>query len=364
MTNETYTESPILTPDVIVAKAAQWRAANLPAPIQTGRRALEYRAMAAERMPYLYRKASQQAIFFEDLVRDTIAQIFEAKYPPTRWASGELISLDRGGSPGAESFSWMSMDRSGHEPISALNSEDGKDIKSVEIIGNRQIQNIHDFSRSFRWTVHELEKAEFQGLFSLVERKAMATRRQLDRDLESFIAVGVPGLGWPSVYRIPGQQTLTLPDGSDPWNDPAKTTVDMYNDFVHFIHQATVIATEGVEQPDTVIFGRRVWELVLRMVTGTEQASAADNRVLIERLRDTFPQITLWTWDRHLDGDSIFIYNRQPLNLSAWLPLSMQMRPPQEDALAFKVIIRNRFGGVWTEYPRSTAIVDGLMPEA
>jgi hypothetical protein len=319
-------------------------------PLAQGRAAQNYAAMAgypSER----YASMGATGIFLEDLVRDTIAQVFRIKLPATRFASGELVTI-LSGARGAQALRWIELGQSGNDAESGIVPETSKDIRSVTLSSAQHLQGIETVMRSFEYTIQDLDTAAMQGLWNLVTEKANAVRRQLDLDFDSYIADGVPKVGWPSIFAIPGRLKVKKVNGA--WTNSA-TTYDKFQGDISAALAAQFSATNGIEQPDTVLFAKNLWFALKRPAFPTYSADP-----MLEVLQEAFPEIPNWTWERHLPDGAMFLYRNSPDAVAAFAPVRFEFLPPQAEAAMFKTIVRNRFGGCFSPYPASMIYMDGL----
>jgi hypothetical protein len=333
-----------LTPDSVVEAAHAWRVAHGRGPILQGRAADAYRACSAFKGA-----AASSSIFVEDLVRDTIAGLFAHKYPAARFASGELITIVTQGDRGQLAFGWHELDRTGVNAASGIVSESGDNVKGIGLRGAQKIQPVHTVARSFDYTMIDLDASAMQGAFDLVAEKARAVREQLDEDFDSYIADGVPGAGWPSLYAYPGGMSVAATVGTWATADSAEIVAD-----VGAAIDAQLNLTTGVEQSDTVLFARQQWTL-LRQPYGPE-----GTRSRLDLLRSTYPEIARWDWERHLPSGKAFFYRNDPTKVAVRAPVRFEFLPPEVTAMAFRVIVRNRFGGCYSPAPRSMVMLTGL----
>jgi hypothetical protein len=289
------------------------------------------------------------SVFFEDLVRETIAQMIVHQYPETKFASGELITIVGGGNRGAAAFGWSEMDRTGLDAASGIVSEQSDDIKSVTLSAQQKIQAIATVARAFDWTILDVDMAAMQGAFDLIGNKARATREQLDQDFDNYIANGVTGV-WPSIYAYPKSlQSVAALTGT--WS--GATLANIVKDVLHAL-DVYRDATGGLYTPDTGILSTNLWSIV-RQPYGNEGA-----RTMLEILRQSAPEITKWTWERNLAAGKMFLYRNSPDYVAARAPVRFEFLPPEVSAMKFRTIVRNRFAGVYSMRPESMLMMTGL----
>jgi hypothetical protein len=338
-----YEEPSNMTPDGVVTAARAWRVAQGRGPVLQGREGERFRAMS------LFRNAGgSSSIFVEDLVRETIAALLVHQYAATKFASGELITIQGGGNRGALSFGWNELDRTGLDPSSGLVSEQSDKIQSIDLTGKQRVQGIATVARAFDWTILDLDTAAMQGAFELVGMKARMTREQLDQDFDSYIAEGVTGV-WPSFYDYPGALKATPITGT--WS--GATLANIIKDILHALDVYRQ-SNGGLFMPDTLVLASNLWKIV-RQPYGNEGA-----RMMLEVLRAAVPELTTITWERHLADGTAFFYRNSPDYVAAKRPVAFEFLPPEVSAMKFRVICRNRFAGVYSMRPESMLKMAGL----
>lgn len=349
-----YQEPYVLTPDAIVVAAREWRTLHGRGPVLQGRAAAEYREMAGKQF---YQTFSPSPIFAEDLVRDTIAEVFRYEYPATKLASGELISIQVQGHRGQTSFGWNTLNRTGNDVGSAIVSEQANDVRSVTIVGEQQTQQVATLARAFDWTIQDFDAAEMQGAFDLVQEKARATREQLDTDFDDLIADGRASSDgstviWPGLFQYPGRLTATRVNGD--WDNPSTTPLEKIADVAEGWRTAFT-STQGVMLPDTVLFSLDLWPR-LREPLDVEFAHAST----LDLLKRTYPEITRWDFERHLPSGSMFMYQNKSHRVAVRAPVRWEFLPPEARGMSFRTIVRNRFGGVYSPHPTSMLLMTSL----
>ena len=319
------------------------------------RLSLDKVASYAADMQFL-RGDTQLGPFAARLVRATLKEFFRQTFEELKWVNG-LIPLDSSAPRGALSVDWF--DRGQVEPDgNGIVSDDGDDIGFSDITLDVENNRAATVGAGFQYTIQEMEMAQLQGMFSIVQEKAIAAREHMDRSIDRLIRDGTSSL-YPSVYRFPGITVFPAITGS--WL--TATSEEIKADFDRAVSLMRT-GTNGVEMPDTALFPLPIWERIR-----TLQNSVDDRTKVLRVLMDTHPFIRRWDWDIGASGkadvgsttpNSVLIYRNRPDKLRALWPGQLDIRPPQEKNLAFRVLMRRRYAGLAIPRRKSILRLDGV----
>lgn len=302
----------------------------------------------------MFRADDNAAIYARHLVTATLQELFRFEYRKTKWASGELISIATNIDAGAREVSWMEIGNTGAADIVADNAND---IPTADLEGDLSINRAYTVATAIQYSTQDVRQSRMQGLFDIAAEKAMAAREAHDRKIDQLIRLGDATKGLVGVIDVSGSFHVTATTGA--WGSTA-TAAQINSDF-QVAWDAVFNGTEGVEEPDTAVFPSTVWGRLNSL-----QNSLASDKTVLQFLKESHPNITLWTYDAGLNtagdagGAAMMLYSRDRTRLRAMMPMSMRPLPLEQHGLVFKMVFESRYAGLAVPRPLSIAKISGV----
>ena len=299
----------------------------------------------------------QQALFVRNLVIQTLTEIERHEFSEAKWVNGGLITVRSEVNEGASEYGWYEQGIVAKNTPSLI-ADDADDLPLVDLTGAYNLGRTAGFGAAFRYTTQDVRKAQFMGTFDLVSDKASAVREKLDRDVNSFIAIGDTQAGFDGISNAKGIIVDTHVGTS--W---ATATGDEISGFFRAMWDALTVPTGGVEIPNTFVTTQ---SLFTKLQTTTYN-SAAGTEMILDVLKKSFPQITMWDWtEENLtfgEGGTPanMLYNRDPKKVRGEMPLEPVSLPEEQHGRKFKVETEGRWGGLIVKRPASILRVDGIV---
>jgi|GEM_PF-3452433 len=302
----------------------------------------------------MFRADVSTGVFAEQLVRYTLQEVFRFEYAETKFASGELLTIDTGVSEGAKEYSYLELDHSGRAEIVADNATD---LPLADISGRNNIRAIKTLGVAVTYSTQDVRTAQLQGRFDIATEKAQSAREAMDRLIDDLMRTGDGAAGLEGFTNHSGINVLQAPTGT--W--ATATSAQIVDDF-NFAANASLIETDGVESPDSAIFPVEQWTRISTLPFDP----AGGTTTVLEYLQKAHPQINLWTWDYGLSTvgagatPSVMVYNRDRTKVRGVVPMLMRALPAEQHMLNFKLGFETRYGGIIAPKPRSIVRLDGV----
>jgi len=303
-------------------------------------------------LPY-FRADDNAALYARHLVTATLQELFRFEYRKMKWASGELISISTNIDAGAREVSWMEIGNTGTADIVADNAND---IPTADVEGDLSINKAYTIATAIQYSTQDIRQSRMQGLFDIATEKAVAAREAHDRKLDELIRLGDVPRAITGIVDVSGSYHVTATTGT--WT--SATAAQINADF-QTAWDTVYSGTSGVEEPNTVVFPSTVWG----RITSLQNSTASDATVL-DFMKKSHPNITLWTVDAGLDtaGDSadacVMIYDRDRTRVRAMMPMALKPLPLEQHGLTFKMVFESRYAGLAVPRPMSICKLSGV----
>ena len=308
---------------------------------------------SVQHLPML-RADDNAAIYARHLVTATLQELFRFEYRRTKWASGELLSFATNIDPGAREVSWMEMGNTGTADIVA---DSANDIPTADIEGQLNINRAYTIATAIQFSTQDIRASRMQGLFDIASEKAQAAREAHDRKLDELVRLGDVSKGITGITDVSGSFHVTATTGA--WGTSA-SAAQIQADF-QVAWDAIYNGTEGVEEPDTCVLPSTVWGRLNSL-----QNSVASDATVLDFLKRSHPNITLWTPDAGLNtagdaGDAaVMLYSRDRTRVRGLMPLALRPLPLEQHGLVAKMVFESRYAGLAVPRPKSIAKISGV----
>lgn len=292
-----------------------------------------------------------QSIWVETLLVHTLSTLFRYRYPATPWSTGDLISIDTSPPPGALGVQWTMLGEVGLFDSVADNADD---LPLIDLQGSTQYNKAFTVGGAITYSEQDLQASEMQGLFNIANEKGQAARQAYDRTLDNYIRIGSSKNSTLGVTNMAGRKDLAA---TGVWS--GLTPSQICNEVVRMFDEI-FDGTGGVFTPDTVVFPTTVRAIFKR------QNSVAANTSIEGFLKETYPEITKWVYDRGMNTAgrggtaAAVMYVRDPMVLRALLPEFVRPLQPQQRNLATVINFKSRYAGVACTNPGTVCTLFGI----
>jgi hypothetical protein len=294
---------------------------------------------------------ANQSIFMENLLTETLRQLYLKRYPETPWGDGKLIDIDTSANPGANGVQWEMI---GDVGLFKTVADDADDIPQIDVEGSTSYNKAITIAGAIRYSEQQLQAAEMQGMFNVASIKADAAKRAYVRTLNNYIRSGSAADSIAGMTNLPGRKNLV---STGAWS--GLTPAQIQADFVRAF-DAIWDGTGGTFVPDTVVFPSSVRGRLL------QQNSVATNDNILNWMKQNYDMITMWEFDYGMNTsgtgstDAMIMYVRDPLICGAIVPEYMRPLPVQPKGLSFEMPFKSRFAGIRNTNPGTVATLYGL----
>lgn len=298
---------------------------------------------------------ASELIFFQRQLEQVKTRTYDKKYPMLK--ARNLISPDFSTNAGAKSITYRSYSQFG---VAKVIANYAKDLPRAGVKGEEFTSPVKELGASYGYSWKDVQSAAMANV-NLVDREAMAAKRAIMQKENSIAWLG------DTEHNIPGFLTnANLPtaaaaaDGTGASSLWSTKTVDQIvrdiDDMIHGVSQNT----NGVEQPNTVLIAHNRWPSM------TKRLSGGNDKTVLQFLKETFPEITVWDWLVELNtagtGSTAMAlaYNRDPEYVEMQVPQDFLQLPVQEEGLEYQVPCVASTGGTILYYPLSANSIYGI----
>jgi len=300
---------------------------------------------------------SNGAVFIKALLISFTKELFRFEHEQTKFASGELITIDTSDNPGSDSVGYATVESVGDADIVA---PDATEIPSADVRSGFKIIKAETVATSFHFSTQDLRQASMQGNLDIAGEKARSARRAFDVRLDALIRNGVPALGMQGILNLSDSKMETATTGD--WSNTATTPAQISAD-VRQAYNSIYVGTRGVYAPDTAVFSTQAWQ---RLTTEPYQIGVP--MTIMEWLMKAYPGIKKWTDDVHLDdageggnGDAFLLYLNNRDAIRAAMPMILTPAGPLEQkGLVYHQVLEARYAGLKAPLARTVCKMSGI----
>lgn len=293
--------------------------------------------------------ANETAAFARQL-EDIDAQLYRVVYPENK---GTLLVPVRGNiNPGADEYTYRSMDRAGRAKRRANHSTD---YPRVDIQGREDSQRIENYGASYGYSFQDMRRARMLNMPVDAER-AFAARAAVDTTIDEVICVGDSEIGVTGFANNADVALVTPTTGS--W---LTATADQILADLQKMERAILTDSKEAERPDTLAIAPSRYAVISTKPLGTN----SDKTILDFYLKNSQGVRNVESWHRLETADAggtgprLVMYRRDPAKLEALVPILFEQFPPEQRGMDILVNCEGRCGGVVWRYPGSGRYMDG-----
>ena len=297
--------------------------------------------------------AGETAIFQRQLESIKV-QIIEAEYPHLK--ARELIPVEPGVDPGADTFTWRFWDRLGTAKM-IVNYAD--DLPRIDMFGSENKTAIETIGISFAYSTQDV-RAAAKANVPLQARKALYAKEAAERKLEHIASGGDTTRNVPGVLKNANVPIISAGINGN-WTPGGATAAQMYSD-AHALAFTVWSQTLQIHEPDTMVLDSTPYQTF----ASTPYSTLNGESVMQVFLKSTpfIKQIIPWVECAKKAANNTssraWVYEKTPLNLALVIALEFQALPPQMQGLEFAIPCEMRTGGAVYYRPLSAVYCDVL----
>lgn len=294
---------------------------------------------------------ARQLIFIQAKMANTLLEPLDAvKYVP----------IDTSIPAGAQQFSTLTWTQVGQAAF-ITNWGSYEDFPSASMFVTEALANLFSIGNSYEYSMEDLRRAAFANV-PLDGMKAAAARQAHETKIDTVLTSGDTVRGFTGLMNNASVPLLTAGGGTitGAWESASATTIK--NDLAAMV-SAVVLACAGHSElyPNAILIDDESYEII-----NQRPATTFNDTSILRSYLDNSPYITdigSWVKLRRAGAAGVrraLVYRRDPKVLDAKIPMAFMQHPPQQVALAFKVLAESKISGVTFYKPMAALYADGL----
>jgi len=303
-----------------------------------------------------YNIDANESAFFKRELEMVKTQTYDVKYKPNKAFS--LFPISSEASPAVAEITWRQFSRVG---MAKMVSDYAMDFPRVDIYGVEYSVKPKGIGASYGYSIEEIRRAQMAGL-PLEYRRAEAARRAVEDKMNSIAFLGDTATNLKGFINYSGITEYTVASGGSGNTKTWSTkTADQILDDMNGIVHGVVSATNGIEQPDTMLMPLEQYNLLSTKRLGTD----SDTTVL-EYFLKTNRYIKRIEWLTELktagSGPSarMMVYVNDSSHLSLEIPLMFEQYEADKKGMSYEIPCYAKTAGMIIFYPAAVAYADGI----
>lgn len=298
-------------------------------------------------------KDASSAYYTNLLVTQVLSEFFRYEYPETKWANGELISIDTSAHPGSAAVAWNMIEQTG-APGDGIVADDADQIPQADISLHPQLNATYEVPVMIQWSDLDVDRAAMQGLFSVSVEKGVSAKTYWSQKINALIVRGSTTSNFAGVANMPGRKNRTSSGTFASLSSDAILTEFQTGWDLIFGESEAVLTPSTVVMPTTISGKMRA------------PTNALAVRSTLDYLKDQYPEITSWVFDPAMNTAgqggtaAIMIYRNEPSRLRASMPLVLSPKSIQERGTKYQMYFRSRFAGIICPQPGNICTIHGV----
>lgn len=303
-----------------------------------------------------------EGLWREEQVKHVMSRLYEFEYPAYRHR--ELFPTDFEADPASDVVSYEVVDRVGNFKII---SGSARDLPRIDAYIKEFKFPVKLFAGEYEITNEEFRKARATGR-DVQSIRARATREAHLKSENDIVWYGSERHGIEGILNNPKTIEVILPaDGASnkrSWADKLNTPQLILRD-LSMVANASPVATNEVERPNTLIIASRQWRIIKDLAYGDNA-----DRTVLEYFQRTNENITAVVPLPELNGagtdgsDLALCYTRSPDKLLLSIPMELLPSTPYPDGLSIVVPNEAKTAGIILIRPLSVAYARLSEPNA
>jgi len=309
----------------------------------------------------LERLDANDTAFFRTQLEYISQRLREIRYPALKWRL--FVPVTSEAPAGADTWSYYAWDSAG---IAELIANYADDVRRVAVTSTKVTYDILSYALAYDWSVLDVKRASMAGV-DYRNRKADAVRRGFEQRFERLAALGEPGSSIRGLLNNANVPVVAAANvgGTTVWGSGTKTPQDVLNDLLAG-ETAILVATKGVESPDTLLLPLAKLRYIQNTSLYTGAGADPSDTILSVYLERT-QYVRNVDWWQYLDladaagtGPRAVWYRRDEEHVHFELTEAPNEQAPQQQNFALVVNSMARAGGVAWELPLSGVYMDGI----
>lgn len=297
-----------------------------------------------------------ESAFFKRELEMVKTQTYDVKFKQNKAFS--LFPVSSEASPAVAEITWRQFTRVG---MAKMVSDYAMDFPRVDIYGAEYSVKPKGLGAAYGYSIEEIRRAQMAGL-PLETRRAEAARRAIEDKLNYIAFNGDTGTGLKGFIAYTGISEYTVASGgtgnTKTWS--TKTADQILDDMNGIVH-GVVAATNGIEQPDTMLMPLEQYNLISTKRLGTD----SDTTVMEYFLKtNRYIKRIEWLTELKTAGDSstarMMVYVNDPMHLTLEVPLMFEQYEADKKGMSYEIPCYAKTAGMIIYYPASVAYADGI----
>lgn len=297
-----------------------------------------------------------ESAFFKGALEAVKSQTYDVKFKQNKAFSLFPISTDAG--VAAADITWRQFTRVG---MAKMVSDYAQDFPRVDVYGVEYSVKPKGVGAAYGYSIEEIRRAQMAGI-PLETRRAEAARRAIDDKLNSIAFNGDAATNLKGFINYAGTTEYTVASGGTGGTKTWSTkTADQILADMHGIVHGVVSATNGIEQPDTMLLPLEQFNLISTKRLG----DGSDETVMSYFLKtNRYVKRIEWVTELKTAGDSstarMMVYVNDPMHLTWEIPLMFEQYEADKKAMAYEIPCYAKTAGIVVYYPASISYSDGI----
>ena len=297
---------------------------------------------------------ANESAFFKRQLEYVKAQSYDVKWQENKALA--LFPVDSSAGPAATEITWRQYTRVG---MAKMVSDYASDFPRVDVYGTESSVKPRDIGAAYGYSIQEIRRAQMAG-FPLETRRADAARRAIEDKINTIAFSGDSATGLSGFIQYSGTTEFTLTSGTSGYTWALKTGDEILADMNGMVY-AVLSATNGVEQPDTMLLPLASYNLIK-----TKRLGTYSDTTVMEYFLKTNQYIKRIEWLVELatgsdtSGTRAIVFKNDADHLQLILPVPFEQFDYDKDGLSYTIPCLARCAGMVVYYPGSICFVDGI----
>lgn len=303
-----------------------------------------------------YNLDANESAFFKRELEMVKTQTYDVKFKQNKAFS--LFPISSEASPAVAEITWRQFTRVG---MAKMVSDYAQDFPRVDIYGEEFSVKPKGIGAAYGYSVEEIRRAQMAGL-PLETRRAEAARRAIEDKLNAIAFNGEAATNLKGFIAYPGISEYTVASGGVGGTKTWSTkSADQILADMHGIVHGVVAATNGIEQPDTMLMPIEQYNLI-----STKRLGDGSDETVMSYFMKTNRYIKRIEWVTELKtagaGNTarFMVYVNDPMHLTWEIPLMFEQYEADKKAMAYEIPCYAKTAGLIVYYPASIAYGDGI----
>lgn len=284
-----------------------------------------------------------------------MSKVYETKHKPLRALS--IFAINTEIASGSEYVEWTYTDEVGAAKIIADYTHDFPD---VEILSKKATGTIRGIGNKYHWSIPEIRRAQRAGV-QLDVKRGITAKRFHDVKHDSIAWTGDAKHGLQGFIGYPGNTEVVIANGTLGSKLWANKTADEIIKDVRAMISAGRTLTNSLETYDTFLMPQENYDLIESMPRSSESEVT-----VLNYLKDTYPDITLWMGLNEMTGvgaggtNRMYCFNRSAENLEYGIPQPFEQQDPEKKGMVYEVLCHSESAGIMEYNPTIILYADGV----